>query len=180
ISPWCMNSVSGNRGVESEDQTEKPKEQPEVNTGATLQESPNSKGDKKRPDKYHCGDRIPLRFGSRVEHQGDNIPEPDRRNSFSALDLKDGATMRQGLGLARRLSRRGESQPRPPRKETKTTYGSNQPEPTEVCQRKHIQAPAKQQNPNKQQQARAAVNCSVERENEQRDRVNEMIKHSLV
>ena len=88
--------------------------------------------------------------------------------------------MRQGYGLARRLFRRGESQPRPPRKETKTTYGSNRPEPTKVCQRKHIQAPAKQQNPNKQQQARAAVDRPVERENEQRDRVYEMIKHRLV
>src|SRR5439155_14693720 len=75
---------------------------------------------------------------------------------------------------------RGESQPRPSRKETKTTYGSNRPEPTEVCQRKHIQAPAKQQNPNKQQQARAAIDRTVKRENEQRDRVNEMIKHRLV
>src|SRR6476620_9071282 len=82
IAPWCINSVSGNRGVEGEDQTEKAKEQAELNTGATLQESPNSKGDKKRPDKYHYGDRVSLRFGSRVEHQGDSILEPDRRNSF--------------------------------------------------------------------------------------------------
>ena len=88
--------------------------------------------------------------------------------------------MRQGYGLARRLFRRGESQPRPPRKETKTTYGSNRPEPTEICQRKHIQAPAKQQNPDKQQQARATVDRTVKRENEQGDRVNEMIKHRLV
>ena len=36
IAPWCINSVSGNRGVEGEDQTEKPKEQAELNTGATL------------------------------------------------------------------------------------------------------------------------------------------------
>ena len=88
--------------------------------------------------------------------------------------------MRQGYGLATRLFRRGESQPRPRRKETKTTYGSNRPEPTEICQRKHIQAPAKQQNPCKQQQARAAIDRTVQRENEQRDRVNEMIKHRLV
>ena len=88
--------------------------------------------------------------------------------------------MRQGYGLARRLFRRGESQPRPPRKETKTTYGSNRPEPTEICQRKHIQAPAKQQNPNKQQQARAAVDRPVERETKQGDRVSEMIKHRLI
>jgi hypothetical protein len=90
--------------------------------------------------------------------------------------------MRQGYGLARRLFRRGESQPRPPRKETKTTYGSNRPEPIPRLrdQRKHIQAPAKQQNPDKQQQARTAVDRPVERENEQRDRVNEMIKHRLV
>ena len=88
--------------------------------------------------------------------------------------------MRQGYGLARRLFRRGDSQPRPPRKETKTTYGSNRPEPTEICQRKQIQAAAKQQNPDKQQQARAAIDRTVKRENEQRDRVNEMIKHRLV
>jgi len=88
--------------------------------------------------------------------------------------------MRQGYGLARRLFRRGESQPRPPRKETKTTYWSNRPEPTKICQRKQIQAPAKQQNPDKQQQARAAVDRPVERENKQRDRVYEMIKHRLV
>jgi hypothetical protein len=31
-----MNSVNGNRGVEGEDQTEKPKEQAKLNTGATL------------------------------------------------------------------------------------------------------------------------------------------------
>ena len=88
--------------------------------------------------------------------------------------------MRQGYGLARRLFWRCENQPRPPRKETKTTYGSNRPEPTEVCQRKHIQAPAKQQNPNKQQQACAAIDRTVKRENEQRDRVNEMIEHRLI
>jgi hypothetical protein len=88
--------------------------------------------------------------------------------------------MRQGYGLAQASISGGESQPRPPRKETKTTYGSNRPEPTEICQRKQIQAPAKQQNPDKQQQARAAVDRPVKRENEQRDRVNEMIKHRLV
>ena len=75
--------------------------------------------------------------------------------------------MRQGYGLATRLFRRGESQPRPPRKETKTTYGSNRPEPIPRLrdQRKQIQAPAKQQNPDKQQQARAAVDRPVKREN---------------
>ena len=90
--------------------------------------------------------------------------------------------MRQGYGLATRLFRRLESQPRPPHKETKTTYGSNRPEPIPRLrdQREHIQAPAKQQNPDKQQQARAAVDRTVKRENEQGDRVNEMIKHRLV
>src|SRR6266576_114524 len=88
--------------------------------------------------------------------------------------------MRQDYGLARRLSRRGESQPRPPRKETKTTYGSNRPEPTEVCQRKHIQAPAKQQNPCKQQPACAAIDRTIKCENEQRDGVYELIKHGPV
>ena len=88
--------------------------------------------------------------------------------------------MRQGYGLAGRLFRRGESQPRPPRKETKATYGSNRPEPTEICQRKHIQAPAKQQNPCKEQPACAAIGRTVKRETEQRDRVNEMIKHRLI
>jgi|SRR6476660_6083939 len=88
--------------------------------------------------------------------------------------------MRQGYGVTTRLFRRCESQPRPPHKETKTTYGSNRPEPTEICQRKQIQAPAKQQNPDKQQPACAAVDRTVKRENEQGDRVNKMIKHRLV
>ena len=88
--------------------------------------------------------------------------------------------MRQGYGLATRLSRRGESQPRPPRKETKTTYGSNRPEPTQICQRKHIQAPAKQQNPCKQQQARAAIDGPVERKHEERNCMYELVKHRLV
>src|SRR5262249_34934444 len=49
-----------------------------------------------------------------------------------------------------------------------------------ICQSKQIQAPAKQQNPKKQQQARAAVDVSVERKREKRDCVYKLVKHRLV
>ena len=90
--------------------------------------------------------------------------------------------MRQGYGQATRLFRRRESQPGPPRKETKTTYGSNRPEPIPRLrdQRHQIEASAEKENPGKEQPPRAPIHRAVKRENEQRDRVNEMIKHRLV
>src|ERR1700757_2553525 len=62
---------------------------------------------------------------------------------------------------ARRLFWRDENQPRPARKETKTTDRSNWAEPTQTCERKQIQTSAKQQNPKDEQPARAAIYGSV-------------------
>src|SRR5262249_11158712 len=75
---------------------------------------------------------------------------------------------------------RCKNQPRPTSEETKTANGSNRTQPTEICERKHIQAPAEEQNPREEQPARAAIDAAVQCENEQRNRVNEMIKHGLV
>src|SRR4029077_20043004 len=78
--------------------------------------------------------------------------------------------------------RRRDDQPRPASKETKATNRSNnaKPVPRLRDQRHEIQAPAEKQDPRKQQPPRAAINGTEKRENEQRDRVNEMIKNGLV
>jgi len=47
-------------------------------------------------------------------------------------------------------------------------------------QRHHIQTSTEQRNPGEKQPPRTAVRGSAKREYEQRDRVNEMIKDSLV
>src|SRR5205814_8348479 len=57
--PWSMYSINRNGGIKSERQTEKPKQQSKLNTGATLQESADTKGDKKRHDKHDYGHAIP-------------------------------------------------------------------------------------------------------------------------
>src|SRR5262249_40047141 len=72
------------------------------------------------------------------------------------------------------------SNPTQPTKETKPANGSNRTQPTKICQRKRIQPPAEEQNPREEQPARAAIDAAVQCENEQRNRVNEMIKHGLV
>jgi hypothetical protein len=82
--------------------------------------------------------------------------------------------------MARRLFWRCKNQPGPPDKETKTTYRSNRAQPAEICKRKQIQAPAKQQNPDEEQPACAAIDGPVKRKHEKRNCVYELIKDRLV
>ena len=144
VAPWGLNSVSGNRGVEGENQTEKPKEQAKLNTGATLQESPYSKGDKKRHDKHDYRDDIALRFRNGLKHQAAIIPEEGLQNSFSALRLKGELVPTPGLvggkikhcrqrSCRRCLLGRCKNEPRPSDKETQTAQGSNCTQPTVIC-----------------------------------------------
>ena len=75
---------------------------------------------------------------------------------------------------------RRDDEPRPACKETEATERSNSTEPSKVSQRHEIQASAEKKDPCKKQPPRAAIDCTVKRENEQRDRVNKMIKDRLV
>src|SRR2546427_12078559 len=93
--------------------------------------------------------------------------------------------MRDGLDSARHdsaLFRRRDNKPRPARKKTKTAERRNRPKPIRRLpdQRHKVQTAAKQKNAGKEQPPRTAIDRAVKRKHEQRDRVNEMIKHSLV
>src|SRR5262245_9877288 len=75
---------------------------------------------------------------------------------------------------------RCKNQPRPTSEETKTANGSNRTQPTEICERKHIQAPAEEQNPREEQPARATTDGSVERKYQKRNCMYELVKYRLV
>ena len=64
-----MDSVNGDRRVECQCQTEKPKEQAEPHTCAPFQKPADRERDKKRPDERDDRDRVPLSFGQQAKHQ---------------------------------------------------------------------------------------------------------------
>src|SRR5204862_5877108 len=78
------------------------------------------------------------------------------------------------------LHPRRNNQPRPTREETQTAQRRDRAQPTNIRQRHHIQTSAEQQNPDKKQPPRTAIGRSEKRQHKKRDRVNEMIKDSLV
>jgi hypothetical protein len=71
-------------------------------------------------------------------------------------------------------------QPRPAREKAETAKGRNCSEPAKVCQRHDIQAPTKNNDSSKEQPPCAAIRDAEKSKHQERKRVNEMIKHSLV
>src|SRR5439155_2526015 len=156
--PRCMDSVNSDGCVKSQYQTEEPKKEAEPHTGATFQKSAHAQGDKKRCDKNDRCNRVSLCFRNGVKHQADSIPE---NNSLETLSrsCRAGPSPAEPktatVAVSLQSLRRCEEQPCPTRKETKTAHRSNRPQPTEICECKQIQAPAKQHYPGKQEPARA-------------------------
>jgi len=88
----------------------------------------------------------------------------------------------KAFGVALHSFRRREDQPRPTGEETEAAEGSDRAEPVPRLrdQRHQIETSAEKDNPGKEQPPRAAIDRAGKRENEQRDRVNEMIKNRFV
>jgi len=76
--------------------------------------------------------------------------------------------------------RRGNHQPCPAGQKTETAKRRDRAQCARIRQSHRVQTPAENNYPREKQPPRAAICRSNEREHEQRDRVNEMIKHRLI
>src|SRR5262249_50787539 len=88
----------------------------------------------------------------------------------------------KAFGVALQSLRRREYQPRPAGEKAEATQGSDRTEPVPRLrdQRQQIETSAEKKNPRKEQPPGTAIDVPVKRQNEQRDRMNEMIKDSFV
>lgn len=77
---------------------------------------------------------------------------------------------------------RRKEEPCPPGEETEAAYGSNWPQPVPrlLDKSKQIQAPAKQQYSSQQQPACAAIHAPAQSKRKKSDRVDELVKDSLI
>src|SRR5436190_15159602 len=82
--------------------------------------------------------------------------------------------------VALQLLGRHDDQPRPAGEEAEAAEGSDSTEPAQICERQQIETSAEKKNPRKEQPPGTAIDVPVKRENEQRDRMNEMIKDGVV
>ena len=133
ISPGCVDTINGNRGVERQYQAEKAKQQAKLYSGTPLEEATRPERDKKRSNKYERRDGIPLCFRQSAKHRVDSISEEDRRNRLLVSCGKGGSPSAE-----HGLRARGNHEPRPACKKTETADGRNRSEPPDICQRHHV------------------------------------------
>ncbi len=78
------------------------------------------------------------------------------------------------------LQFRRNDKPSPAHEKAKTAQRCDGAEPADIRQRHRVQTSAEKKDAGQEQPPGAAIGRAVKRDHEERDRVNEMIKHGLV